>query len=101
MLPLSQPRRIFAVTGTGDAFTTASASRAAFSGSFIRAAPSPEETTLPTGQPMLMSRMSAPLASMAIWAASAMQEASLPKIWAAKGASPGKGFSSSRLFLSW
>ena len=28
-------------------------------------------------------------------------EPSLPKIWAAKGASPGKGFSSSRLFLSW
>ena len=49
----------------------------------------------------MMSRMSAPLASTAIWAASAMQEMSLPKIWAAKGASPGKGFNSSRLFLSW
>ncbi len=99
-LPLSQPRRIFTVTGTGEDFTTASASRAAFSGSFIRAAPSPEETTLPTGQPMLMSSRSAPLASTAICAASAMQGISLPKIWAAKGRSPGKGRSSWRLFLS-
>ena len=100
-LPLSQPRRIFTVTGTGHAFTTASASRAAFSGSRIRAHPSPEDTTFPTGQPMLMSRSSAPLASMAIWAASAMQGMSLPKIWAAKGFSPGKGMRSWRLFLSW
>ena len=100
MLLLSQPRRIFTVTGTGLAFTTASAMRAAFSGSFIKAEPSPLETTFPTGQPMLMSMKSAPLASAAIWAASAMQETSLPKIWAAKGPSPGKGISSCRLFLS-
>ena len=49
---------------------------------------------------MLMSRMSAPLASMAICAASAMQTGSLPKIWACIGCSPGKGASSVRLFLS-
>ena len=67
----------------------------------MRAAPSPLFTTLPTGQPMLMSSRSAPLASMAIWAASAMQGISLPKIWAAKGLSPGKGRSSCLLFLSW
>ena len=48
MLPLSQPRRIFTVTGTGLAFTTASAMRPAFSGSFISAEPSPLDTTLPT-----------------------------------------------------
>ena len=59
ILPLSQPRRILTVTGTGEDLTTASARRAAFSGSFMRAAPSPLETTLPTGQPMLMSRRSA------------------------------------------
>ena len=99
-LPLSQPRRIFTVTGTGLAFTTASAIRAAFSGSFIRAEPSPLETTFPTGQPMLMSMKSAPLTWAAIWAASAMHTGSLPKIWAAKGPSPGKGISSCRLFLS-
>ena len=52
MLPLSQPRRIFAVTGTLTARTTASAMRAAFSGSFISALPSPFLTTLaPRGQP--------------------------------------------------
>ena len=100
MLPLSQPRRIFTVTGTFTALTTASAMRAAFSGSRISAEPSPLLTTLPTGQPMLMSRMSAPLASMAICAASAMQTGSLPKIWACIGCSPGKGASSVRLFLS-
>ena len=69
-------------------------------GSRISAEPSPLLTTLPTGQPMLLSRMSAPLASMAICAASAMQTGSLPKIWACIGCSPGKGASSVRLFLS-
>jgi len=64
------------------------------------AEPSPLLTTLPTGQPMLMSKISAPLASMAICAASAMQTGSLPKIWACIGCSPGKGASSVRLFLS-
>ena len=100
MLPLSQPRRIFTVTGTPAAFTTASAMRAAFSGSFIRAEPSPLETTFPTGQPMLMSMMSAPLISRAICAASAMQTGSLPKICALTGCSPGPIFSSPRLFRS-
>ena len=100
MLPLSQPRRIFTVTGTGLAFTTASAMRAAFSGSFIRAEPSPLETTFPTGQPMLMSMTSAPDTSAAITAASAMQVMSLPKIWAAAGCSLKAIFSSVQLFLS-
>ena len=100
MLPLSQPRRIFTVTGTFTALTTASAMRAAFSGSRISAEPSPLLTILPTGQPMLMSKISAPLASIAICAASAMQTGSLPKICACIGCSPGKGASSVRLFLS-
>ena len=100
MLPLSQPRRIFTVTGTGLALTTASASRAAFSGSFIRAEPSPLATTLPTGQPMLMSIISAPDTSAAMTAASAMQGISLPKIWAAAGFSLGASFKRPRLFLS-
>ena len=62
------------------AFATASTMRAALSGSRIRAAPSPLLTIFPMGQPMLMSRTSAPVCSMAIWAASAMQDGSLPKI---------------------
>ena len=89
-LPLSQPRRIFTVTGTG----------LAFSGSFMRAEPSPLATTLPTGQPMLMSMTAAPETSAAIWAASAMQVMSLPKIWAAAGRSLSASFKSPRLFLS-
>ena len=87
-LPMSQPRRNLAVTGTLTAFTTASTMRAAPSGSFIRAAPSPLLTILPMGQPMLMSMMSAPVCSRAIWAASAMQTGSWPKIWTAAGCSP-------------
>ena len=101
MLPLSQPRRIFAVTGTLTARTTASAMRAAFSGSFISALPSPFLTTLPTGQPMLISKMSAPEISIAICAASAMQFTSLPKICAANGFSLGNGRSSCAVFVSW
>ena len=100
MLPLSQPRRIFTVTGTGEASTTAWAIRAAFSGSRIRALPSPLETIFPTGQPMLMSIRSAPEISAAMHAASAMHTGSLPKIWALAGCSPGDSFSRPRLFLS-
>ena len=74
--------------------------RPAFSGSFISAEPSPLDTTLPTGQPMLMSMTSAPDTSAAITAASAMQAISLPKICAAAGCSLGAIFSSVRLFLS-
>ena len=61
-LPMSQPRRNLAVTGTETAFTTASMMRPAFSGSFIRAAPSPLPTIFPMGQPMFRSTMSAPSA---------------------------------------
>ena len=100
MLPLSQPRRIFTVTGTLTARMTASAMRAAFSGSRISALPSPFFTTLPTGQPMLISKMSAPEISMAICAASAMQTSSLPKICAANGCSPGNGRSSCAVLAS-
>ena len=100
MLPLSQPRRIFTVTGTGLACTTASATRAAFSGSRMRAEPSPLATTLPTGQPMLISMRSQPESSAAFTAASAMHAGSLPKSCTAKGCSPGKGRSSCRVFLS-
>ena len=99
-LPMSQPRRNLAVTGTETAFTTASMMRPAFSGSFIRAAPSPLPTIFPMGQPMFRSTMSAPECSRAIWAASAMQTGSLPKICTAAGCSPGNCCSRDSVFLS-
>ena len=81
-LPLSQPLRIFTVTGTETAFTTASTIRAARSGSRMRALPSPLFTIFGIGQPMLMSRKSAPDSSSAKAAASAITEGSFPKICA-------------------
>ena len=89
-LPMSQPRRILAVTGTGTAAFTASTIRPARSGSFIRAEPSPLFTILPMGQPMFRSMIWAPVSSRAMAAASAMQTGSLPKICTAEGRSPGK-----------
>ena len=97
---MSQPRRNLAVTGTSTAFTTASMMRPAFSGSFINAAPSPLFTIFPIGQPMFRSTMSAPECSRAIWAASAMQTGSLPKICTAAGCSPGNICRRERVFLS-
>ena len=90
------------MTGTpGRAFNTASTMRPASSGSFISAAPSPLLTILPMGQPMLISKISAPVCSMAIWAASAIQTGSLPKICTAAGCSPGNWVSREKVFLSW
>ena len=100
-LPMSQPRRNLAVTGMLTAFTTASTTRAAVSGWRIRAEPSPLLTIFPMGQPMLMSSTSAPVRSMAIWAASAMQTGSWPKICTAAGCSPGNCCSREKVFLSW
>ena len=99
-LPLSQPLRNFTVTGTATAFLTASTILAASSGVFMRAEPSPDLTTFPTGQPMLMSRMSAPESSSAMAAASAMISGSCPKIWAAEGCSPAGMYNSSLVFSS-
>ena len=102
MEPLSQPRRIFTVTGRRPApFTTASATRTARSGVRMSPEPSPELATLGTGQPMLMSMMSAPDTSPAMAAASSMHAGSEPKIWAAAGRSPSPSFSSGMDFLSW
>ena len=100
-LPMSQPRRNLAVTGTDTAFTTASTMRPALSGSFMSAEPSPLFTIFPMGQPMLMSMISAPVCSRAIWAASAMHAGSLPKICTAAGCSPGNWRRSEKVFLSW
>ena len=93
---LSQPLRILTVTGTGTAFTTASTIRAAFSGSFISALPSPLFAIFGMGQPMLMSIKSAPDASSASAAPSAMTDGSLPKICAPQTPS---GVLCSRLLL--
>ena len=52
---LSNPARIFTVTGTGDTFTAAEIIFSASAGSFISAEPSPPRTTFLTGQPMFIS----------------------------------------------
>ena len=100
MLPLSQPRRILTVTGTSTAFTTASAMAAALSGSRISAAPLPWAATLWTGQPMLISRISAPETATAICAACAISSGTLPKICTTPGFSFGARRSSVLLFSS-
>ena len=97
--PLSQPLRILTVTGTSTAPQTASTMRAAFSGSFIRALPSPLFTIFGMGQPVLISIKSAPDASSASAAPSAITEGSLPKICAPQ-TPMGVLCSSDRLFLS-
>ena len=60
-----------------------------------------EAAQIAMGQPMLISKISAPVCSMAIWAASAMQTGSLPKICTAAGCSPGNWVSREKVFLSW
>src|SRR5438034_4452427 len=69
--------RILTVTGTATAPTTASLTRQARSGSRSKDEPPEVLTTFGTGQPMLMSTMSAPAAS-AILAASAITPGSPP-----------------------
>ena len=84
--PSSSPRRIFTETGTETAPATAATIRHARSGSSSSVAPAPVFVTLRTGQPKLMSTMSAPAAST-IRAASAITGGSEPKIWIASGCS--------------
>ena len=84
--PLASPRRIFTVTGTETAEATAETIRAARSGSSSSVAPAPVFVTLRTGQPKLMSTMSAP-ASSTMRAASTITSGSEPKICTASGAS--------------
>ena len=100
-LPMSQPRRILAVTGTGTAAFTASTMRPARSGLRIKAEPSPLFTIFPMGQPMFRSMTCAPVSSRAMAAASAMQAGSLPKICTAEGCSSGKRRSREKVFRSW
>ena len=84
--PFSSPRRIFTETGMSTAPATAETIRAARSGSSSSVAPAPVFVTLRTGQPKLMSTMSAPAAAT-IRAASAITAGSEPKIWIASGCS--------------
>ena len=101
MEPLSQPRRNFTVTGRPPApRITASATFTASSGVRISPEPSPELATLGTGQPMLMSMMSAPDFSAAMPAACSMQAGSLPKSCTAAGCSPSPSWSRGMDFLS-
>ena len=98
--PPSQPLRILTVTGTGTALATADTISAASSGVRMSAEPSPDLTTLPTGQPMLMSIISAPEMSSARFAPSAMASGSCPKICAETGLPPSGTCSSAPVFLS-
>ena len=100
MLFASQPMRNLTVTGTGTAFLTASTMRAARSGDFMSAEPSPLFAILGAGQPMLISMISQPEISSARCALRAMQSGSEPKIWAEAGCSPGARRSSLGVFLS-
>ena len=86
--PSRWPRRIFTVTGTSTASATASTRRHARSPPSVSISelPAPVLVTLRTGQPMLMSTMSAP-ASTTITAARAMRSGSDPKICTASGRS--------------
>ena len=54
--PSAQPRRNFTVTGCATAPFTARTMEAASAGSFMSAEPSPFDTILRAGHPMLMSR---------------------------------------------
>ena len=99
-LPPSQPLRILTVTGTGTAFATAATISAASSGVRMSAEPSPDFTTLPTGQPMLMSIICAPQMSSARFAPSAIVSGSWPNICADTGPLPSGMCSSEAVFLS-
>ena len=68
---LSQPLRIFTVTGTGTARTTAETIARQSRGLFMRAEPEPLLAILGAGQPILISMKSGSY-SMQIFAASAM-----------------------------
>ncbi len=72
----------------------------ALSGARISAQPSSFPAIFPTGQPMLMSRISAPESAIAFCAASAIVSGSWPKIWTARGRSSGRLRRRSAVFLS-
>src|SRR3989441_1242812 len=82
------PERSFTVTGSPLPSWAARASATARSGSSRSDAPAPVFTTFRTGQPMLMSIMSAPC-SAAIAAASRITSGSCPKSWIGTGCSSG------------
>ena len=85
----SQPPRILIVNSTPIALRIVRNTTAAPSGSRIRAEPWPFVTIFATGQPMLRSIASAPVASSRR-AASASTSGSAPSSWSAIGCSSGK-----------
>ncbi len=95
----SQPARIFTVTGTGTASTTAATISPQSGGFFISALPAPGLVIFGAGHPMLMSIKSGEN-SMAFFAASAITAGSEPKIWMPVGRAFFPSSISSRVFLS-
>ena len=84
LLSAHQPVRIFSVTGTSTAFTTASRISATSASSRSRAEPAALLHTFLAGQPMLMSMISAPISALRR-AASASISASPPAICTVRG----------------
>ena len=78
-MSLSQPLRILAVTGTGDASLTARIILPISSGVLISAEPSPLFAILGAGHPILMSIISG-LYAITLGTISAIISGSLPKI---------------------
>src|SRR3989441_2834775 len=85
----SHPERILMVNGTSTAFRSVRKMTAARSGSRMSAAPCPLATIFETGQPMLRSIPSAPVAASRR-AASASTSGSPPRSWKAMGRSSGR-----------
>ena len=83
MLSASYPRRVLTVTGRSVFRLTASITRYARSGSSSSALPSPEDTTLRAGQPMLISSDVKRPSAVTFAAASPITDGSLPKSWQA------------------
>ncbi len=94
----SQPRRIFNVTGTDTAATTAPMIAAAKCGSRISAEPDNFPVTLRAGHPILMSMKVAPR-STHIRAASAITGGSHPANWIDNGASASASIRNLRISL--
>ena len=72
----SQPRRVFTVTGVLTASTTAFVMATSLSGSRIMPLPAPRPAIFDTGQPQLMSIVSAPCPPASSAARSAIRAAS-------------------------
>ena len=98
--PIAQPRRNFTVTGCATAARIARTMEAASPGSLMSAEPSPFDTILRAGHPMLTSRYASdsPISCSIQAACAAMVSGSWPNSWTATWSSPGARASRWRVF---